>query len=136
MQTDVLFSLPDFTRIVWRTRDEKAWWLAKLERISKAWLQIERTSVLRGMRTAALQDVSPADLPALTRAAARRGVAVLPVTQGPQHDTYATVSASMDPAKPWIYRTALCRADLANELLTALETKDNTRIGQLLGFPT
>lgn len=125
------FRLPDFTRVLWASEEHRATWGERLRRIGAAWADIERWSVVDGVRPGALQMADPEDLPRMAAWAAQHGIVALPVARVASPSEY---SAELLPAKPgeaWAYRVAFCRPDLAGEWQGA----DDAKVGELLGFP-
>lgn len=125
------FRLPDFTRVMWASEQHRAVWGARLQRIATAWGEMERWSVVDGVRPSALQMVAPEDLTRVAAWAARHGIVALPVARLIAATEYSSTAAPPGPTDPWAYRVAFCRPDVADEWQGA----DDAKVGELLGFP-
>src|SRR5262245_63262431 len=53
------FVLPDFTRMMWVSDRARDVWAPRLQRITRAWLEIEWRAVVAGVRRCAIRIVSP-----------------------------------------------------------------------------
>lgn len=103
--------------------------------IGRAWEAAERASVEAGIRAAALQSVSPDELPELSRRAARRGLVVLPLVSQGRPETYAAGSVPRTSSGPWDYRVAITTPPSAAPFVEAWDAGDDERLGELLGYP-
>jgi Methyltransferase small domain len=127
------FVLADFTRTMWASGGAQAVWEPAVQRYGGVWEQIERLSVLAGIRAAALQSVSPGDLAALSAWAASQGLAAIPLAQEGAADGYSATPVPVAPGGPWRYRVAIARAGDAAAVAAAWG--DDERLGRLLGYP-
>src|SRR5512145_2605229 len=73
------FVLPDFTRVSWVADRAKEVWQPRLQRISRAWLEIEWRSVVAGIRPCGATMVSPEDLVERAGTWLEHGLACLPL---------------------------------------------------------
>jgi hypothetical protein len=53
------FILPDFVRVSWVSESAKSVWQPRFRSIGKAWAEIEWLSVVAGVRSCCLIEVSP-----------------------------------------------------------------------------
>lgn len=130
--TRLSFVLPDWTRIAWVSERARATWVPRIQRLTAAWLQLERHAVLAGMRRAALQHVRPEDFPATAAQAAQAGLVVTPVAREGVSDSY---SASAKPAADgaWQYRVMVTRPEDA--AAAAAAWGNDEALGHVLGYP-
>ena len=126
------FRLPDFTRIVWASERHREVWGARLQRIGNAWGEMERWSVVDGVRPSALQMVAPEGLPGVAAWAARHGIVAVPLARIVSSPDYSSTATPAGPSDPWVYRVAICRPEIAHDWPGA----DDAKVGELLGFPS
>lgn len=130
------FLLPDFTRVQWVSQRAKDVWLPRITRISQAWDNIERWSVIDGCRASALQVVAPENLSSLTVFLSQHGCIALPLSQQGAGSQYSSTTPAMNGGK-WAYRIAVIPSepDVARAWTEAWQNSDDLKIGGLLGFP-
>lgn len=133
------FSLPEFTRVSWASDAAREVWSPRLQRITRAWLDLEWLSVAEGVRPCAILSQTPRDFFADSATWLARGLAAWPV-EDPA--TVAPGAAASDPpAEP---RRAGGREGAGIVVGTledlvrfraAYERSDHAEIGSLLGVP-
>lgn len=126
------FRLPDWTRVSWATGQAEAVWAPRIQRAASIWQLIERESVLAGLRRAALQHVSPEDLPAASALAAQAGLVLTPLAREGVAASYSASARAVNGG-PWQYRVALTRPEHA--AAAAAAWGDDEALGRLLGYP-
>lgn len=127
--------LPEFMRTIWVSEEARTTWEHRFQQISRAWESIERLSVPT-LRHAALQVVSPENLPDLAEEVARRGLVAFPLgRQGVSGSGYQNASIEMSPGRPWNYRMAITESKNVPGFVKAWRAQDNDAIGAFLGFP-
>lgn len=125
----------DWTRTIWASPEAKEVWAPRFSRVSRAWAEAERRSVLEGVREGALLSVPPDQLPQQTRRAAASGLVLLPLGRLAASGSYSAAARSPEAGEDWTWRTALTRPELSSEWYGAWERSDDEAIGRLLGFP-
>jgi hypothetical protein len=127
--------LPDFTRVLWASARARDVWEPRIARITAAWDQIERWSVVDDARPSALQSLAPEGLPTLVHWAAAHRLIVLPLDRVGAGVTYSASSSAVVAGQPWTYRLAVTKPNLAGAWSRAWVDRDDDAIGTLLGFP-
>ncbi len=127
--------LDDFCRRQWVSEASRDLWEPRISRIGAQFNAAEIASVEVGMRTAALQNISPEMLPELAKRAAEKQLIAIPLgTQG-RSDGYSASPLTVTPGQPWDYRVVITRIQNARDFLSAWKCSDDDRIGYLLGYP-
>src|SRR5262245_48715991 len=129
------FVLPDFTRMMWVSDRARDVWAPRLQRITRAWLEIEWRAVVAGVRRCAITSVSPEGF---VNDAARwvdHGLAALPLEMQGAGATYANTAVAPDPGRPFAFRTVVGRLEDLQAFRAAWKSSDETALGQLLGYP-
>jgi hypothetical protein len=120
--------LPDFTRWQWASMDERAWWSPLFMEAANAFKEVERLSVLEGVREAAWQNVNTSELIEATQWAHYRGLLVVPTNTTGQAGSYsAQQSQGTD-----IVRIVYVRPENYAKVLPWV---GDHHIGEMLGFP-
>jgi len=127
--------LPDFTRRIWTSDAARLVWEPRLQKIGQAWSELERESVVYGIRGAALKEVAPDHLAAVMRWAAERGVMAVVLGQVPQTVEYSSTARSLRPGEAWTYKVVYLRPATAPRWLQAWDHSDHETLGTLLGYP-
>lgn len=130
--------LKEWTRLIWTAEaDVTAKWKAVINDVSKVWRDLERWTVVDGVRDSALTFVYPAQMLEFVKWASEHGLVVLPMERTGVAPVYAASSYGFEEGKPWHYRVILTHAEKAAEWYDASyeENYDHGRIGELLGFP-
>ena len=127
--------LPDFCRRQWVGADARALWEPRVTAIGRQFAAAERASVEAGIRSAALQSVTPEQLPELTQRAAKRGLIATPLSSQGRPESYAAGTVEQTSGGPWDYRVALTLSRVAGAFVKAWQNSDDETIGQLLGYP-
>lgn len=130
------FRLPEFApRTTWASAHAREVWEPRIQRISNAYMAVERELVIARVRESALQNVTPEELPALMKALAPQGIIALPLTKTARAAGYQSASRALGVTEPWDYRVAITRPEHAAAWAAAWDTSDNEAIGSLLGYP-
>jgi hypothetical protein len=129
------FVLPDFTRLMWVSDRAREVWAPRLQRITRAWFEIEWRAVVAGVRRCAITSVSPDGF--VTEAARwiDHGLAGLPLEIQGIGATYANTAVAREPDRPIAFRTVVGRLDDLQLFRAAWETSNESALGQLLGYP-
>ena len=130
--------LKEWTRLIWTSEaGTTAKWKGIIGEISRAWNEVERWTVVDGVRDSALMFVHPGQMLEFAKWASEHGLAVLPMERTGIAPTYAAASYGFHEGKPWQYRVILTRMEKAADWYAASygENYDHNRIGELLGFP-
>lgn len=123
---------PEWTRVIFVSEEAKNLWADRIARIVSMWTAIERASVSTGYRLATLQSVSPEDLPAVSKEAAKRNVDLIVLEQN-GISMSNTIPYVKD--KPWNYRVLISNRNITDRFLQGWMQKDNELMGKLLGYP-
>lgn len=130
------FQLPDFTRLSWVSDSARQTWQPRLQRITRAWLEIEWRSVAAGIRDCCLSSVTPEEFVAKAGTWAERGLMALPLQlQGLSQYSYSSTGVAAEPGKPIAFRIVIGKPETVVAFKRAFDTNDNCEIGRLLGFP-
>lgn len=132
---DFTRSLPDFTRLIWNSPEAQELWAPRVSLASRAFQEIERLSVVEGVRPSALVSVQDWELSAAAAWAAERGLAFVPLQTTAASRSYATTMEAPQAGQPVSFRCAITRPDLAKEWVRAWKERDDRAIGVLLGYP-
>ena len=129
------FTLPDFTRLSWVSDEVRAIWESRLGRISNAFQEIEWRAVEKGIRRCALTVVTPEAF--VERAAdwARAGLTGLPLEVQGLANYYASTRVTPEFGSPFGFRIVIGKSADIVAFKEAYDDADDTRIGQMLGFP-
>lgn len=125
------FHVPEFLRTVWVSEAARAYWEPKIQAVSLAWGQVERATVLHGLRPGTLQSIAPENLPEMQRWCAAKSLPMLIVNMEGTHGAYGNAVVPYQPGQPFTYRVYM-GAD-PDAFFTARE--DNFAVGKALGFP-
>jgi SAM-dependent methyltransferase len=130
------FRLPDFTRVSWTSDTARATWKPRVQRIGRAWAEVEWSSVAAGLRRCSLTRFDPDDLPALTSKYGRAGLSVMALGfEGASTSSYSSTPTPFEPGKPSVVAAAVGRIDDVVEFSDAWRESDHEDIGELLGYP-
>lgn len=131
------FNLHDFTRLSWTSDPAREVWEPRIQRIIRAWFEIEWLAVASGLRMCSLTAATPEDF--ITRAAnwAHHGLSGLPLEiQGINLYTYSNVPQKAEPGKPFAFRIVVGAPEHVAAFQEAYSANDDRGIGQLLGYPS
>jgi hypothetical protein len=135
--TEKSIALAEFVRISWTSDHAREVWEHRLQRITKAWLDVEWLAVVHGVRRCGVTTVTPEDLVARGGDWAARGLNILPVEiQGTGNTSYASASVKAELGKPFVFRVVLGRPDDVVEFKRVYDAGDEHAIGRLLGYPS
>jgi ribosomal protein L11 methylase PrmA len=123
--------LPDWTRWSWASVVERQWWQPLLQEASRAFMDIERLSVVEGVRNAAWHLVSTQDeLIQATNWAHRHGLLAVPTNTIQSRP--GAYSATNEPGQPSSLRIVYVRSE---DYPQVLPFENNLTIGRWLGYP-
>lgn len=129
--------LPEWTRWAWSSLTERDYWMPLLEQANQSWEELERWSVVDGIRPATYQVASPERFMELSTWAAKYGLVVVPITQINRHNAYRSGSAdAFDPSQPWDYRVIITRPESVAKIAAVPDlAKNDAALGDILGYP-
>ena len=127
--------LPDFARRQWSSARARSIWEPRVTAIGEQFAAAERASVDADIRRAALQNISPDQLPDLARRAAVKRLSVTPLNTQGRAASYAASAMAAPASGPWDYRVALTQPIGARGFVEAFERGDDEAVGRLLGYP-
>ncbi len=129
-------TLPEFTRYSWVSDLARRKWEPEIQRISRAWSELEWRSVAEQVRACALQSVSPERLPDYSAQLASFGLSVLPLAKGAATDLpYSSVLEPPEPGKPFTFRVVAGKIDALAKFQEFWTKNDQSALGELLGYP-
>jgi SAM-dependent methyltransferase len=129
------FVLSDFTRFMWVSDRAREVWAPRLQRITRAWLEIEWRAVVAGVRPCAITSVSPNGLVSDAARWIDHGLAALPLEMQGIGTTYANTAIAVEPGRPFAFRTVVGRLDDLQAFRAAWKVSDEATLGRLLGYP-
>jgi len=127
--------LADFCRRQWASARARALWEPRIASIGEHFHAAERRSVEVGIRSAALQTISPDQLAPLSIAAATSGLVAIPLEMHGRASSYAAGSVALEAGAAWDYRVVVVSRSAAAEFVVAFRERDDDTIGRLLGYP-
>lgn len=125
--------LPDWTRWAWASQPERDWWTIKINAATTAWEQIERMSVVMGVRSGAVQTIASDKLQECVVWAMQHGLVCIPIQQIGVTGSYAATTPVYEPGKPFGYRVLYVTPDAYQTLRWPIS---NGALGEVLGYPT
>src|SRR5262249_8279463 len=130
------FVLPDFTRLSWVGDAARRAWEPRLERIARAWSDVEWLSVLAGVRPCSLTRLAPEALIREAACWAAHGRGALPLQiEGASSLPYASTPRSPEPGQPILLCCAVGTPQFQVCFKQAWDARDDEAIGALLGYP-
>jgi hypothetical protein len=129
------FVLPEFVRTTWVSDRARGVWEPRLLRVTKAWLEIEWQSVLRGVRPCAITMTSPEDLVAWAARWIKQGLCYLPLELHRPGGSSPGADGTAAAGGPLVFRLVLGSHDMVNRFQEALDRRDDAEVGRLLGHP-
>lgn len=129
------FVLPDFTRLMWVSDEAREVWAPRLQRITRAWLEIEWRAVVAGVRDCAITSVSPDGLVGDAARWIECGLAALPLEMHGTSGTYANTPVAVEAGRPFAFRTVVGRLESLQAFRAAWKAGDEVALGRLLGYP-
>jgi hypothetical protein len=131
--------LPDWTRWAWASLIEREWWSPIFTAVSNGWHEVERLSVVEGVRSAARTNVDDAEefLNAF-QWAREHGIICIPIARVPKINNYSSISVPSASAQngpvDYGYQILYVHPDRYKDAYD-LSTNDE-KLGELLGYPT
>ena len=125
--------LPDWTRWAWAGMVERDWWRPIFTATSNAWHEIERLSVVEGLRPAARTTVDSADtLIQCVEWAQAHGIVCLPYTRTVKNNNYSSVNLGTTVGSSDAFHVLYVRPEHYHD---AFDLHNNEKLGTLLGYP-
>lgn len=130
------FILPDFVRVSWVSESAKSVWQPRFRSIGKAWAEIEWLSVVAGVRSCCLIEVSPEQFTSKAREWLKHGLTALPLEiQGKSKYPYASTPIRPKLMEPFNFLTVVGTPEKILAFQRSFDSGDDSAVGQLLGFP-
>ena len=132
------FELKEWTRLIWTTNTSgNDLWKSRMQKITSMWTEMEKLTVLNGIRSAAMVFVFPENLLPLTQWAAKNDLLALPVQQvsANTENGYAAESITYERGKLFQYRVIITKKEHSDQAYACYARSDEQAIGELLGFP-
>ena len=128
------FQLPDFTRLLWVSQNDRALWEPKIQRIHKEWDNVEYLSVKEGLRNGAIQSHGGDAFTALQRRAASDGLSLYTLGIHGASPVYSATPTEYKGGTP-LFRVAILHPDFVKKFNAAIVEKDDLEVGRILGYP-
>jgi hypothetical protein len=129
------FVLPEWTRIIWNSKESKNIWEYRISKISNAFVTIEKQTVLAGIKPSWLTTISESELQILKQDLKDTEFEVHPLSKTPIVNSYSSSPQPYIEGQPYHYRIVLTHKNKIKDWKEAWEKSDNIKIGELLGFP-
>ncbi len=131
------FELPEFIRISWVSETDREVWEPRIDRIIKAWREVEWLSVAEGIRQCATISVSPEYLVSVGEKAVKKGLFVLPLGyQGVQNYSYSNEDLGKIPTEQFLLNVVIGKSQDVLKFKSVSETANEFElIGKLVGYP-
>lgn len=126
--------LPDWTRWSWASQTERDYYYPLFQEATTAFVELEKLSVIEGLRPATWQFVSPEDLPRQTQWCVDHNL-ILVTTDTTLRST-DTYSSTGTPTNGVLSHRCLFVRPESYQNVVPFFTRDNNGMGDLLGFPT
>ncbi len=120
----------------WASDRAREVWEPRIERIRRAWSNVEWLAVVEGVRTCALTMLSPEQYVAQAGEWARQGLSSLPMEiVGGTPYIYSSTGQEPTPGQPIAFRIVVGTPQNMAQFKGAWDANDQHRIGRLLGYP-
>jgi hypothetical protein len=130
------FVLPDFTRLSWTDEVARSIWAPRIQRIQRAFGELEWLSVAQGVRRAARLRLTPEELVTSAARWAERDLASLALgLEANQGLPYSSTPAPPRPGRPVLVTVAVGKLPDTLELRRAWDAGNHEAMGELLGYP-
>jgi hypothetical protein len=126
--------LPEWTRFSWASLNEQSWWVPLIRQSGTMWHEIERWSVVYGVRKAAWVPCPLDELGAWQRWAMEHGLVLLPFEPLDLRKPYAAGPSWTPGGHTSHYRVLITRPSDIPSLETI--ASDSAELGTVLGYPT
>ena len=130
------FQLHDFTRLSWVNDGARDLWQPRMQRITTAWQEVEWRAVEAGIRRCALTVYAPETFVERAGVLALAELNAMPLEiQGLANYSYSATALAPQAGQPFGFRIVIGKPGDVAEFKRAYDAADNTKIGQMLGFP-
>lgn len=125
--------LPEFTRVAWVSEQARKAWEYRIDAIITAWSEIERSTVLAGIRAGGLQAIEPDNLTRFQQWCFDQNIGMAILGRAGVTPVYGNAMTPVVEGQPWTYRVyyGLDPAGFAKAWGT-----DELKVGKLLGYPS
>lgn len=129
--------IPEFNpRTIWVSDLAQRVWEHRFRKISNAYLQVEKENVVRGIRPSHLTPIPPHMVEQERQWAEERGLVLVELSkEAAMTGFYSSRSKGYEEGKPYTVRCTYTQPELADEWIAAWRVMNNTKIGELLGYP-
>jgi hypothetical protein len=130
--------IPDYPpRIIWVSDEAETVWLNRMQRISNAYLNVERENVVVGIRPSYLTSIPPSKVNEWSHWAEKNNLALVELAKEATFSGfYSSKAKPYVDGKPYTIRVAITQPHLVDEWKSSWKSMDNVKIGSLLGYPT
>jgi hypothetical protein len=129
--------LPEYApRVLWVSDIAQQVWGPRFNRISHAYLQVEKENVARGIRNSYLTPLDSSMLQASREWALANKLELVELgKEGATDHMYSSKSTSYVEGQKFTVRCAFTRPELKDKWVSAWQQMNNDTIGELLGYP-
>lgn len=129
--------LPDFeSRIIYVSSEAQNTWEPRFQRISNAFLEVEKNNILHNVRDSYLTNIQPEKLFDSEAWASQNGLKLVMLAKEGMSYGYSSLAKGYVDGEPYVVRCAFTKPKYESIWKKAWENNDNETIGKLLGFPT
>jgi hypothetical protein len=130
--------IPDYSpRIIWVSDEAQTVWHNRIQRISNAYLTVEKQNVVSGLRPSYLTSIHPSQIDEWSKWANSHNLELVQLAKEATFSGfYASKAKPYIEGNPYTVRVAITQKHLVNDWVSAWKVMDNPKIGELLGYPT
>jgi len=130
--------IPDYnSRTIWVSDIAQKVWEPRFQRISNAFLTVEKENILTGYRKSHLTPVNPNELQNWKEWAESKGLVVVELAkEGKAVGSYSSRARNYEQGQPYTIRIAITHPEFADDWRYAWDSRNDMKIGELLGYPT
>ena len=111
MTSDARPVLPEWTRWSWASLAEREWWNPLFDAASKAYMDVERWSVVDGVRPAARHQLSPEQYLDAVAWSREHGILCIPIGKVSKTKNYSSLLRPIQPGDSFDYQVLYVRPD-------------------------
>lgn len=130
------FQMYEFNRMAWRNDIAEEVWGYRIRRISNAISQLERLSVIEGIRKGCLDYLRPSQLKTMSEELAEYGLIPIAINAHPVISSYSIRETEANDNEPVLIRVFMTKPEYAIEILkNYFKEKGNLVNGKYLSYP-
>lgn len=137
IKRDSSIVLPDFaSRTIYVSDEAQQIWEPRFQRISNAFLDVEKSNILHGIRDSYLTNLKPDNLYEMDKWASDNDLKLVMLGREGMNYGYSSLSKNYEAGQPYVIRCAITKPEYESTWKQAWDVMDNETVGKLLGFPT